>query len=243
MKKLAITSVGLSLLAGAFLAGVAVGKDAPVKAKFLAAEEVKWEDIGGPKLGLLTGDYKKGPYGALIKMPAGYTWPLHSHTGSYEAVEISGTSSHWLKGEDGTKAKKMTPGSYWTFTGKAEHISSCAPGADCIMFVWQKTKFDFVAGKDDKAGVAAGSAAAPTTGAKVDVKAGVGAGSAATGVKVDAKGGVGAGSAAVKTDAKAGTGTGSGAGTAAKGGAGAGSGVKTDAKAGTGTGSGSAAKK
>lgn len=148
MKKLAITTVGLSLLAGAFLAGVAVGKDAPVKAKFIAAEEVKWEDIGGPKLGLLTGDYKKGAYGALIKMPAGYTSPLHSYTGAFEAVEISGTSSHWLKGEDGTKAKKMTPGSYWTFAAKAEHISSCAPGTDCVMFVWQKTKYDYVPAKE-----------------------------------------------------------------------------------------------
>ena len=84
------------------------------KAKFIAREEVKWDDVGGPKLGTLTGDYKKGPYGALMKLPAGFTSPLHSHTGTYEAVEISGTSSHWLKGEDGTKAKKMTPGSYWT---------------------------------------------------------------------------------------------------------------------------------
>ena len=148
MRKLSVTTVGLSLLTGAFLAGVAVGKDAPVKAKFIASEEVKWEDIGGPKLGLLTGDYKKGPYGALVKLPAGYTSPLHSRTGAYEAVEISGTSSHWLKGEDGTKAKKMTPGSYWTIAAKTEHISSCAPGTDCVMFVWQKTKHDFVPAKE-----------------------------------------------------------------------------------------------
>ena len=170
MKKLAITTVGMSLLAGAFLAGVAVGKDAPAKAKFIAAEEVKWDDVGGPKLGTLTGDYKKGPYVGLLKLPAGFTSPLHTHSGTYEAVEISGTSSHWLKGEDGTKAKKMTPGSYWTITGKADHVSSCAPGADCVIFVWQKTKFDFVPGKDDPSmAKGAGSAAAPAT--KVDAKA------------------------------------------------------------------------
>ena len=104
-----------------------------------------------------------------MKLPAGFTSPLHTHTGTYEAVEISGTSSHWLKGEDGTKAKKMTPGSYWTITGKVEHMSSCAPGADCVFFVWQKTKFDFAAGKDEAAKMAAGSAAT-----KVDAKAGTG---------------------------------------------------------------------
>jgi beta-alanine degradation protein BauB len=184
MKKIALLSVATSLVAGAFVAGVAVGKaEPPAKAKFIAVEEVKWDDVGGPKIGQLTGDYKKGPYTGLLKLPAGFTSPLHSHTGTYEAVEISGTSSHWLKGEDGTKAKKMTPGSYWTITGKADHVSSCAPGADCVIFVWQKTKFDFVPGKEDKAAAGAGSgagSAASKTGAgaavKVDVKAGAGAG-------------------------------------------------------------------
>jgi hypothetical protein len=189
MKKIVLLSVATSLIAGAFVAGVAVGKaEPPAKAKFIAVEEVKWDDLGGgPKLALLTGDYKKGPYTALMKLPAGFTSPVHSHSGTYEAVEISGTSSHWLKGEDGTKAKKMTPGSYWTFQGKADHVSSCAPGADCVLFIWQKTKFDFIAGKEDKpaAGSGAGSAAAP--------KAGAGAGSAAA-----PKAGAGAGSAAKK---------------------------------------------
>jgi hypothetical protein len=189
MKKIAVLTVVSSMVAAAFVAGVAVGKgEAPAKAKFTAAEEVKWDDLGGgPKLGVLTGDTKKGPYGALMKLPAGWTSPAHSHTGTYEAVEISGTSSHWLKGEDGTKAKKMTPGSYWTITGKAEHISSCAPGADCVFFVWQKTKFDFVPAKDDAksagsaAPTAAGSAAPKAAGsaAAAAPKAAAGAGSAA----------------------------------------------------------------
>lgn len=155
-------TVVTSLLAGAFVAGVAVGKSDAPKAKFVANEEVKWDDLGGgPKLGLLTGDYGKGPYGALMRLPAGFTSPMHSHTGTYEAVEISGTSSHWLKGEDGTKAKKMTPGSYWTITGKAEHVSACAAGADCVFFVWQKTKFDFVQSKDTTT-ASTTKAAAPT---------------------------------------------------------------------------------
>ena len=129
----------------AFVGGIAVGKGAVAKAKFTAVEEVKWDDLqGGPKIGVLVGDYKKGPYGALLKLPAGFTSPMHSHTGTYEAVEIAGTSSHWLKGEDGTKAKKMTPGSYWTIQGRAEHVSACAPGTDCVIYLWQKTKFDVV---------------------------------------------------------------------------------------------------
>lgn len=150
MTRIASTTVVATLVACAFVAGVAVGKSEPApKVKFVANEEIQWDDLGGgPKLGLLTGDYRKGPYGALMQLPAGFTSPLHSHTGTYEAVEIAGTSSHWLKGEDGKKAKKMTPGSYWTINGKIEHVSACAPGADCVFFVWQKTKYDLVRSKD-----------------------------------------------------------------------------------------------
>lgn len=149
MKHVAILGVAGSIAGAVFVAGVAVGKTT-VAPKFVAAEEVKWDDVGGPKLGQLTGDYKKGPYGGLLKIPAGYTSPFHAHTGAYEAVQISGTSSHWVRGEDGTKAKKMTPGSYWSMPAKLEHVSACAPGADCVMYVWQKTKFDIVSGKEEK---------------------------------------------------------------------------------------------
>ena len=160
MKKLAIVSV----VGAAFVAGIAVGK-VPEQPKFIAVEEVKWDDVGGPKLAQLTGDYKKAAYSGLLKIPAGFTSPFHAHTGAYEAVQIQGTSSHWLRGEDGTKAKKMTPGSYWMMPAKLEHVSACAPGTDCIMYIWQKRKFDVIPGKEAKeaaktAGAATGSAAA-----------------------------------------------------------------------------------
>ena len=169
------------MIVGAFLAGVAVGKgEAPAKAKFIAAEELKWDDLpGGPKIAVITGDYKKGAYTGLLKLPAGFTSPLHSHSGSYEAIEISGTSSHWLKGEDGTKAKKMTPGSYWTFQAKADHVSSCAPGAECVAYIWQKSKFDFLPGKEAAPAAGSGAAKTPAAGSGAAKAPAAGAGSAA----------------------------------------------------------------
>jgi quercetin dioxygenase-like cupin family protein len=165
MRKIAMLTVASTLVAGAFVAGVAVGKGAADPAKFIAAEEVKWDDLpGGLKIGSLTGDYKKSAYGALLKIPAGFTSPLHSHTATYEAIEISGTTSHWLKGEDGTKAKKMTPGSYWTMQAKAEHVSSCAAGADCVAYIWQKAKFDVIPAAVTDPATGAGAAAKPGAG-------------------------------------------------------------------------------
>jgi hypothetical protein len=160
MQKLVVAALATSVVAGAFFAGVAVGKAPPPQPKFVAAEEVKWDELNGLKLGTLAGDYKKGPYGALMKLPAGYTSPLQARTGAYEAVQISGTSSHWIRGEDGTKAKKMTPGSYWSIPAKTEHVSSCATGSDCVIYIWQKTKFDALPAKE--ASPATGSATAAT---------------------------------------------------------------------------------
>lgn len=142
MTKLAVVAVTTSLVASAFVAGVAVGKGAAPTPKFTAAEEVKWDVVNGLKFGTLFGDPAKGPYGALLRVPAGYTSPLRMSSGLYEAVQISGTSSHWFQGEDGKKAKKMTPGSYWLIPGKLEHVTACAPGKDCVMFIWQKNKYE-----------------------------------------------------------------------------------------------------
>jgi len=163
MKNIMRLAIVLSVAGGVFVAGVAVGQ-APKGVKFIERSEVKMDDVGGPKLGNLTGDYKKGPYAALMQLPAGFTSPLHSHSGAYEAIMIEGTSRHWLEGEDGSKAKKMTPGSYWAMPGKLKHVSACDPGKDCVLLVMQKGKFDFKdetpkAKADPKAGSAAGSAA------------------------------------------------------------------------------------
>jgi len=163
MQKLVVAAVATTVVAGAFFAGVAVGKVAPPTPKFIAAEEVKWDDLDGLKVGTLVGDYDKGSYGALVRVPGGYTSQLDSHTGVYEAVEISGTSSHWLRGEDGTKAKKMTPGSYWTIPAKTEHVSSCSKGSDCVMYVWQKQRFDAVPAKDAAPAAPTGSGSAAKT--------------------------------------------------------------------------------
>jgi hypothetical protein len=148
MKKILGLAIATTVIGGVFVAGVAVGK-AGKEPKFITRDELKWDDVGGPKLATVTGDSKKGPYIGLMQLPGGFTSPWHGHSGDYEAIQIEGTSTHWVRGEDGTKAKKMTPGSYWSMPGKLEHISQCEKGKDCLVLLLQKTKFDFIPGKED----------------------------------------------------------------------------------------------
>jgi hypothetical protein len=183
MKKTTL-ALTMFIAGGAFVAGVAVGKTPAKAPTFVSYEEMKWDDLGGPKMANASGDYKKGPYAGLFKMPAGFTSPMHTHTGEYEAIQIMGTSSHWLEGEDGKAAKKMTPGSYWKMTSRLPHVSACAAGADCVVLVMQKTKFDYKE-TAPAAGSAAGSAAKPAAGSAAKPAAGSAAkpaaGSAAAG--------------------------------------------------------------
>ena len=143
MKTIGKIAIVAAIAAGGFVAGFAVGAPSSKKPIYTAFETVTWDDLKGPKMANLSGNYKKGSYIGLLKIPAGFTSPLHTHAGAYEAVQIMGTSTHWLDGEDGSAATKMTPGSYWFMPAKAKHVSSCAAGTDCVMLLIQKTKFDF----------------------------------------------------------------------------------------------------
>ena len=166
MKKTTL-ALTMFLAGGAFVAGVAVGKTPAKPATFVSYEEMKWDDLGGPKMANASGDYKKGPYAGLLKIPAGFTSPVHTHTGEYEAIQVMGTSSHWGEGEDGKAAKKMSPGSYWKMPSKLPHVSACAAGTDCVILVMQKTKFDY-----KEVTPAAGSAAKPAAGSAAKPAAG-----------------------------------------------------------------------
>lgn len=160
-----ITTLALTLFVagGAFVAGVAVGKTPPKPAKYTSFEEHKWDDLGGPRMANVVGDYKRGPYAALLKIPAGHTSPVHLHTGEYDALQVMGTSTHWSEGEDGKAAKKMTPGSHWKMPSKLPHTSACAAGTDCVILVMQRTKFDY---KESAKPTEPGSAAKPAAPAK-----------------------------------------------------------------------------
>ncbi len=149
--KLLIVSVAVSM----FVAGYATA----AKKKMVEAhttDELKWGPMSpdnpqGPQMAVLWGDFKKGTSGFLLKVPAGYSSPMHVHSSDYHGVQIQGSSSHPAEGE--AEAKQLPPGSHWTVPGGLSHVSKCAAGSDCIMFATVNGKFDtkMVGGKDMKA--------------------------------------------------------------------------------------------
>ncbi len=127
-----------TLALSASLAFSAYAKE-PKKAPEFKLDEMKFDpvnpkDENGLKISVLWGNPKKGNFGALLKLPANMTSPLHTHTSLYRAVVIQGTVMNWPEGKE-AEAKPLTPGGYWEQPGKEKHVTKCASDQECLVFI------------------------------------------------------------------------------------------------------------
>ncbi len=96
------------------------------------------ELLAGPAYG----DLGKGAHGTFIRMPAGFVSPVHIHTGDYWGVVISGVA---VNGLPGSKDVPLPVGSYWFQKGGEQHVTKCVSPSECLFFIGQNAKFDYVA--------------------------------------------------------------------------------------------------
>jgi quercetin dioxygenase-like cupin family protein len=130
-------------------AGDAKAKMAPKTAmnaaKFMPAADMKWVDVDpkaapGNQIADLWGDHTKGAYGAMIKFPAGFSVPLHTHTNGMKVVIVSGTFIH---GPEGKPEVRLGPGSYFYQPGgNYRHTTACDKASECVIFAESTGKFD-----------------------------------------------------------------------------------------------------
>lgn len=97
----------------------------------------------GPEIAPLWGDPTRGPYGALLHVPAGFESPMHRHSHDERVVVITGASIHWAEGEDRGDARTMTAGDYMLMPAGVNHVSAATSDGDCIEFITQDGRFDF----------------------------------------------------------------------------------------------------
>lgn len=144
-KKRALGLVVLAAVAGlSYAAGAAKGKQ-PIN---IAAADLKWEPFspGTPlQMAKLWGDRAKGEYAMLLKMPAGFDSGMHSHSLDYHAINVKGTWVHTNEG--GAAPADSAPGSYVMQPGKQAHSDSCKGTEECVLFIHQHGKGDFIPAK------------------------------------------------------------------------------------------------
>ncbi|MDO9294580.1 DUF4437 domain-containing protein [Bradyrhizobium sp.] len=87
------------------------------------------------------GNLGEGKHGTFIRMPAGYVSPLHTHTAEYFGVVISGIG---VNAQAGVEEVALPTGSYWFQRGKEDHVTKCISSTDCLFFIYQPGKFDYL---------------------------------------------------------------------------------------------------
>jgi anti-sigma factor ChrR (cupin superfamily) len=153
MRPTGVLAFSIALTLAAAVVAQPAGQAKPEKAAkpgqsqptFLAAGDVKWTDLDpkgapGVKVADLWGNHAKGPFGALLKLPAGFAVPLHTHTHAMKVVFISGT---YIQAPEGKPEVRLGPGSYMMQPGgNYRHTTSCDKASDCVFFVESQGAFD-----------------------------------------------------------------------------------------------------
>lgn len=106
--------------------------------------ELRFFDTGvGPlKAAPGFGDLSKGAHGSFVKLPAGFVSPLHTHTQDYYGVVVTGVVANEV--DAAAKDRPLPPGSYWFQKGQAKHVTKCLSANECVVFISQPGKFDYV---------------------------------------------------------------------------------------------------
>ena len=116
------------------------------------AADLKWVDMAdgppGAKIVDLWGDHTKGAFGSMIKFPAGYAAPLHTHTHDMRLVMVSGTFIH---APEGKPEVRLGPGSYFMQPGAYRHTTACDKASDCVSFAESNGNLDIHIADEAKA--------------------------------------------------------------------------------------------
>lgn len=125
----------------------AAAKGKPAALQQTAYDKLAWTEMmpGGPSVHVLWGDMKKGPYGLLMKFPAGFDSGPHTHSADYHGVLVKGRMTNTSEGI--TATGPVDAGSTWDQPGKVVHANKCAPESECVMLIAQDKPFDFAPAK------------------------------------------------------------------------------------------------
>jgi len=119
---------------------VSAASDKPVTTQH---DKLVWVEIAPfLQVATVTGDMSKGAHGTIGKFTPNSDSPLHTHTGAYHGVVISGVMTNPFGDEK--NPPKLTPGSYWYVPAGAEHVTSCLSDTPCIFYFYADEKFDFI---------------------------------------------------------------------------------------------------
>jgi len=113
--------------------------------KNVPAQELAWElTEEGVGFAPLVGERFNEAYMAMVKLPAGLVSPPHVKSANMFGVVISGTVTHHAIGADPALEIPLSEGAFYSVPAGVGHISKCISDVDCVTFLYQDGKFDFL---------------------------------------------------------------------------------------------------
>jgi quercetin dioxygenase-like cupin family protein len=91
------------------------------------------EKPDGPHIYPFSGNPKAGAFSAIVKLPPGFTTPLHTHKEGYSGVSVSEGCTHGASMET---IQTLPKGSAWYQPGSEPHVDGCAGEAPCYFLVF-----------------------------------------------------------------------------------------------------------
>ena len=131
--------VAATLALGAFLP--ALPAFAQSSAVFKPQADLLWNavpDAPGVMIAALQGDPAKGASHFLLKFPSGFSAPVHHHTANHYVTVVAGTLVLIVDG----KEQRLPAGSFASFSNKKKHATRCEAGADCILSMDVRGRWD-----------------------------------------------------------------------------------------------------
>lgn len=128
------------------LLAISLAVNVMAKSEHKPVETHQWfpTGIGQIEGAVAYGDMNKGEHGTYLKIPKGFATPIHSHTNGYRGVVLTGTV---VNSEVGQPDIPLQAGSYWFQEGRKKHVTKCVSDTDCMVFLSQRAKFDFIEDK------------------------------------------------------------------------------------------------
>lgn len=109
----------------------------------LPPAQLDWQPTPeGVAFAALDGNRFEEPYMAMVRLPSGLVSPAHTKSANMFGVVVAGTMTHNAVGaETGTALPR---GSFYKIPRDVPHISQCISEVDCVTFLYQDGKFDFL---------------------------------------------------------------------------------------------------
>lgn len=144
MPRFANIFLSFAALAWATVSPAALAEDSN-KIITLSSETLDWQTTPeGVAFAALLGDRFAEPYMAMVRLPAGLVSPPHTKSANMFGVMVSGSMVHSPVGADPSQETVLPEGSFYKIPKDLPHVSKCVSDVDCVTFLYQDGKFDFL---------------------------------------------------------------------------------------------------